>query len=176
MGFARVGDHAVVVPIEVMVAGEDGGPTTRMTFDVVKGRLECRDVQVTAEPGGRGVRKSDLAAVAIDDARDKVMTTWSAPWETTEGGTTMRPAGYRRATDPAAVAALRSLDRSRRRLTDEDLRRVAEIYQGDTKGAPTRAVAEAFGVAHRTATLYVQRARRAGLLPPVGPAKPKGTS
>jgi hypothetical protein len=169
----RVGDHAVVAPIAVEPPGEDDAPTTRMIFDVVDGRLECRDLQVTAKPGGREVRKSDLAAIAIDHARDQVMTTYSVPWETTEGGTTMRPAGYR-PDDPRAGAALRSLDRARRRLTDDDLRRIADIYQQDTTGAPTRAVAEAFRVAHRTGTLYVQRARMAGLLPPV--AKPKGSS
>jgi hypothetical protein len=171
MGFARVGDHGVIVPIEVKIEGEDGGPTTLMTFDVVGGRLECRQVHVTASDGGREVRKSDLRAIAIDDARDNVMTTWSAPWETTQGGTTMRPHGYLPGDEAGNRAARRSLDRARRRLTDDDLRRVAEIYQQDTKGAPTRAVAEAFGVAHRTATLYVQRARRAGLLPPFGSGK-----
>src|ERR687892_869152 len=81
---ARVGDHAVVVPLEATVPGSNGGPTAHLVFDEIDGRLECRQVLLIAEPGGREIRKADLRAVVIDEARDEVMTIWSAPWETTQ--------------------------------------------------------------------------------------------
>jgi len=53
-----------------------------------------------------------------------------------------------------------------RRLTPALLAEVAQVYRARIDDRPTAAVAAAFGVAHRTAALYVQRAREAGLLPP----------
>jgi hypothetical protein len=168
----------VVVPLEATVPGRDGAPTVHLVFDEVDRRLECREVLLTADPAGREIRKSDLRAVGIDAARDEVMTIWSAPWETTqvtEGRITFTPAGWLVKDRVAAgVSARRSLDRSRRRLTEADLRRIAEIYTRDATGAPTRAVAEAFDVKHRTAVLYVHKARHAGLIPPVGAGKAGG--
>ena len=56
---------------------------------------------------------------------------------------------------------------NRRKMTAELLREVADVYTGAVgSGAPTKAVKEHFGLATSTASLYVKRAREAGLLPP----------
>lgn len=53
----------------------------------------------------------------------------------------------------------------RRVISGELLRRVAQVYRANIDHAPTRAVAETFGVKPRMASGYVQRARAAGYLP-----------
>jgi len=174
MRLGRVGEWAVPGPVEWSETREDSGLTVRMTFDVFGGRLECRAVEVLAAPGGREVRKADLRAVPIDVARDEVMASSAVPWDTTNGGKAWNVSltAGRQVGGPTERAAVRALDKARQRLTDEDLRRVATIYQQSTDGAPTRAVAEAFGVKRRTARVYAHRARQAGLIPPVGASKP----
>ena len=70
--------------------------------------------------------------------------------------------------EPDLAAVAKSVSRSRRggrrQIPDADLGKVAEVYQANPN-APTKAVGQAFGVAPRTASLYVKRARDAGLLP-----------
>lgn len=50
---------------------------------------------------------------------------------------------------------------------------VAEVYRRNINGAPTQAVAKAFGVKSRMASTYVDRARQAGLLPQTKQGKKK---
>ena len=56
--------------------------------------------------------------------------------------------------------------RARRRIDDELLRSVARIYRANIRHAPTGAVARTFGVRQRMASVYVDRARERGFLPP----------
>ena len=49
--------------------------------------------------------------------------------------------------------------------------RVRRIYRANLEGNPTQAVARRFGKAHRTAGLYIARARAKGLLGPTTPGK-----
>ena len=51
-------------------------------------------------------------------------------------------------------------------LNHHVLRLVAEIYRANIKHAPTKAVAKHFGLKDRMASTYVDRARKAGHLPP----------
>jgi hypothetical protein len=155
----RVGEMWIPVPITVEKPSEDGGPTLVLRFDEIDGQLECRDVHFRADPGDREVRRSDLRAVSIDDVREEVAATWARPPQSEEG---YRVIVWSAPDDRGARSAGVSEDRrTRRRLNDETLRRVLEVYRSDQTGAPTRAVAEAFDVAHRTASLYVQKARAA---------------
>ena len=70
-----------------------------------------------------------------------------------------------RAPDLAAVAKSvgRARRNTRRQISDEKLAEVVEVYRANP-ALPTAAVAERFGLALRTASLYVKRAREAGLL------------
>ena len=52
----------------------------------------------------------------------------------------------------------------RRGPSDDQLREAAEVYRS-AEHAPTQAVAEHFDVAHRTASLWIKRARERGYLP-----------
>lgn len=49
-------------------------------------------------------------------------------------------------------------------ITDELLREVADVYRANVDDRPTIAVAEHFGRQHRTAALYVKKARERGFL------------
>ena len=50
------------------------------------------------------------------------------------------------------------------KVTDDLLREVAEVYRANVSGKPTEAVANHFDRSHRTATLYIKRARDNGFL------------
>ena len=62
-----------------------------------------------------------------------------------------------------AKGVKRARRNTRRQLSDDKLPAVAEIYRANPK-RPTAAVAEHFGLPLRTASLYVKRAREAGVL------------
>jgi len=49
-------------------------------------------------------------------------------------------------------------------VTDDFLRKVAEVYRANVENGPTKAVEEQFKVSHRTAGDYVRRARERGFL------------
>jgi hypothetical protein len=69
--------------------------------------------------------------------------------------------------EPDLAAVAKSVSRARRntrrQIPDEKLSEVADVYRANPT-RPTAAVAERFGLALRTASLYVKRAREAGLL------------
>jgi hypothetical protein len=138
----------------VVETGEDGVP-------------RCRAVRVTSGEGGRDVQASDLRGLSLEDViLDAVKYT-----ATTATGTVLGGWGgldeLRQRVQRTTAAAREARQGARRRATPDLLRRVAEVYRANPD-APTKAVAEAFGVAHRTGTLYVRNARDAGLLPQLG--------
>jgi hypothetical protein len=51
-------------------------------------------------------------------------------------------------------------------MTDENLRRVADVYLSDGTGAPIVAVMGAFHAKRRTASRWVAKAREEGFIPP----------
>jgi hypothetical protein len=72
---------------------------------------------------------------------------------------------------PLAAVMTARKGKGKRSLTPAFLARVADIYRANLADGPTRAVRATFMVSERTASDYVQRARRAGLLPPTTPGK-----
>lgn len=56
--------------------------------------------------------------------------------------------------------------RERRVITPSFLKSVAEVYQANIRHAPTKAVGKYFNVEGRMASTYVDKARKAGYLPP----------
>ena len=161
----RLGDRVIAVPATMMWS-KDGneGPTAHVTFDVIDGQLQCIEAIVRRQPrpGQREVTRADLRAVPINDLRDQVAELHSAPYERSEGGTTVRVVI---GGEEQEREARRTVAATRRGDDIETLRQVAEVYLSHPH-APTRAVADAFGMAHRTAGVYVQRAREVGLVPP----------
>jgi hypothetical protein len=54
----------------------------------------------------------------------------------------------------------------KRKISADLLEQVADVYRAHIDNAPTEAVARTFGVRSRMASVYVQRARERGFLPP----------
>jgi hypothetical protein len=160
----HVDDHIIGVPLVSLVTRKGDAPVVRLVWDVIDGVFQCREVAFVADhTGGRDVRQIDLRSLSIEKVKGQVFEQWaqseSVDLEEYELRVVADPLGGDR------WARRRALDRSRGTVTRELLERVARIYRENPK-APTKAVKEAFDVSHRTAGNYVERARKADLLPP----------
>jgi transposase len=156
-GKFMVGDRFVSTGL----AGEHD-PTVRLSFAVVDGVPQCRRVEITATDGGREVRPSDVHSVHLEHVLELVYSkvTFAVhdgsgleqSWSATLGG-------------EGVLEAVRSARKGRpRKMTPALLAEVATIYREHVTGTPSAEVARRFEVTARTARLYVQRARQAGLL------------
>ena len=125
-------------------------------------------VQAIQRDPAREVRSSDLRRLRLEDALEAawLKVTRQPAVVADEAGrkpmellqTTIRQDQRRK-----TLRGLRTNDR--RKITPDVHNEVARIYVENTaSGAPTRAVAEHFGIASSTASLYVKRARAAGAL------------
>jgi hypothetical protein len=139
-----------------------GAPDVAITFEVRDGVPQCREVRITATDGGHEVRHSGIVGVRIEDALDQAIKNLLL-------GDRDKPGAVRTAVRESEAA------RSSRRvvITEALLGEVSEVYRSHIGHKPTQAVADHFGKSHRTAALYVDRARKAGLLPETGQGKAK---
>ena len=126
-------------------------------------------VHVLRSPEGREVRSSDLRR--LRNLEDVIQSAWRTasynPLVTIADSREEADAAFlaRVVAQPAAlkrqVKGLRQ--QARRRITPDLLEETARVYrEGRETGAPTKAVADHFGLASSTASLYVKRARDAG--------------
>jgi hypothetical protein len=135
------------------------GPDIELTFEVRGGRHECREARVVSpDDPGREVRSSDLCGVRIDDALEMAMRVifYSGDDEDTEIAR-----GVEAEREVRKARAARKV-----KITDALLREVARVYKANVSHKPTEAVATHFDRQHRTAALYVKRARERGFLGP----------
>jgi hypothetical protein len=115
----------------------------------------------------REVRSTDLRHIRLEEALQEAWLKVTV--RTVYRNTRVSPPVlvFQQITDHDIRKTLHGLrSKNRRKITPTVDREVAEIWQADTTGAPTKAVADHFGLAPSTASLYVKRARDAGLLPP----------
>lgn len=131
--------------------------------------------QLIQRDPSREVRSTDLRHVRLEDALEQAwLKVTNRPATVRENGAT--PAEM---VSPATIEqdkrrTLRGLrSQNRRKVTPNLNQEVAEIWLADATGAPTKAVADHFDLAPSTASLYVKRARDAGLLPPQPRTPPK---
>jgi Sigma-70, region 4 len=123
---------------------------------VVAGVPQCRRVEIIAADGGREVRPSDVHSVHVEHVLELIYSKVSAV-RTGEHHWTLGGLGV--------LAAVKSARKGRpRKMTPALLAEVAAIYREHVDGTPSAEIARRFGVTARTARLYVQRARQAGLL------------
>ncbi|OBB56753.1 hypothetical protein A5757_01435 [Mycobacterium sp. 852013-51886_SCH5428379] len=125
-----------------------------VAWEIQRGVPECTSVTLRAEAAGLLTR--DLHAIRLDDIRETVYSAIGIAAFTPDGEEyEMSPAEARKAANRAA---------SRRTVTDERIKRVAEIHRGAPEGRRTAAVAAAFQVHERTALRYIAKAREEGYL------------
>ena len=113
---------------------------------------------------GRDVSSADLRRLDLELAiRNAWKTASHQPERSIEGGLEdlARQA-------PSEITLTRSISglrkKARERVTPERLAAIADVYRtARPKGAPTKAVSEHFNFPTSTASLYVRRARQAGL-------------
>ena len=152
---------------------DDQQPTITARVEVRDGAPHVVDVRFESGPGQREVRQADLRATQLAALVDLVAGFAFQVSDDREGGGVVRvglPDSDFYAESLASVMAARK-GAGKRSLTPAFLARVAEIYRANIADGPTRAVRATFMVSERTASDYVQRARRAGLLPPTTPGK-----
>lgn len=173
--YVPVEDALVPEYIELTIDTGDGQPTAFERVEVRDGVPQIVEFRLTSSPGQREVRQADLRAVQLTALIDLV------------AGLSMQVTNYTDRTGGRVIlvnpdddenlnAAVDSMKRARsgkavRTITPQFLERVAEVYRTNVDGRPTRSVQDHFVVEPRTASEYVQRARRAGLLPPTSPGK-----
>lgn len=162
---AKVGSVRLPKRFAVHIHDDDEGrPNVSAEFEVRNGQVFCRAVRLEARE--REVGSSDLAAIRLPDLRDLAVRhlVFGDVHEVAPGEYLVSP----RAGQDQQRRAAREVSRRRSTL---DLARVADVYRANVGAKPTLAVADEFGVAHRTAALYVKRAREAGLMGAAIPGK-----
>jgi hypothetical protein len=169
----RVGDRLLPRELDVHFPGAQDQPALRMHLEVVDGVPQCRSLTIESRPGAREVRTVDVRAVALEDWIEKLyslaatvivesgpdgMTTGVVSWDEKDLRRTARTIQQARAV-------------SRRKITPSFLADVATVYRNHADERPVEAVQATFGGSYRTAAMYVQKARGAGLLPPTTPGR-----
>jgi hypothetical protein len=166
-----VGDMQVPPMIDVELTGGPRRLAVSMKIEIRRGRPACTDLRLTARSDGPEVRAKDLRAVAVDDLVERAVARCSQ--SVVEASQVPTPNGV--PGDESSVRAVQSANlgnakrarTGRPRVPREHLIEVAELYANNLEIAPTKAVAEAYGVSPRTAAGWVQKCRsdEYGLLP-----------
>jgi hypothetical protein len=143
----------------------DGGPDVDVTWQIRQGAPECVEVRIAATEDGHEIRVSGLAGLRINDCLDFTVKALMSERRRKSGGVG-RPAWFSfSAGSREAIEQTRTARAARKtKITDELLQEVADIYRANVNDKPTEAVAEHFDRPHRTAALYVRRARDRGFL------------
>jgi hypothetical protein len=116
-------------------------------------------------PDGREVRQSDVRSADVEQFLEVAcqMVALHVTEEHGAGAVSAAHSGAPGDVSHVARSVARARRNTRRQIPDSKLPEVAEVYRANPD-RPTAAVAEQFGIALRTASLYVRRARNAGLL------------
>lgn len=161
-------DLAVPPNFEMEIRHGDGRPDLVLDIEVRGGVPQCRRAELRSTEDGREVLASDLRGVLLEDLLESAVRQVSLYMSVEE-----QPGGVLTRFEPAMGEAagqdvlrqFRAVRReARRRVTDDFLRSVAEVYRANVDGNPTAAVSQHTGRSHRTAALYVQQARDKGFL------------
>lgn len=164
-----VESHRMPKRYELVVTGTGKDvrrPGVRFSFEVIDHVPQCREVIVASVEGGREVRSTDLRQIGVEDALEAASASVSTAHKETRDGVTV---SVKRAGPLAFDEARKDVQKARRTArrrgpSDAELREAVEVYRSADR-APTQAVANHFEIAHRTASLWIKRAREAGYLP-----------
>lgn len=162
----RVGDREIPRVIE-MTQRHLGEPYLRLNVrvEVIDDVPQCRRIELVCEPSGRQIRQVDVREIVVADVVEMMAAVAARRIVERDGQIVSviefgRPQPY----FDAVRQVRRARASSKRRLTPAFLADVARVYREHFDEAPTDAVAKAFQIRPRTASLYVRKARDAGLL------------
>jgi hypothetical protein len=156
--------------LELTIEGHDG-PNLFRRVEVRDGRPELVAMGWWSRTGQREIKQKDLRKLPVSSFLDEVYPAFVIHVDRERKQVVVATGD-----SPGFYAARRFVDQMRagpqhRAITPELLKSVAEVYRRNFDHAPTQAVAKAFGVKSRMASMYVDRARRDGHLPPTKQGK-----
>jgi hypothetical protein len=154
--------------LELTIEGHDG-PNLFRRVEVRDGRPELVAMGWWSMPGQREIKQKDQRNAPVVSILDEVYPAFVIH---VDRDTKQIPVPV--GDSPAFVAARKFVEQARagnRVITAALLENVADVYRRNIDHAPTQAVARTFGVKSRMASNYVDRARRAGYLPPTKQGK-----
>jgi hypothetical protein len=138
-----------------------GQPDVEVTWQVRDGKPECTAVTFTATE--QEVRTSWMCRIRLDDLLDAVIR-WMVSGIDDPATDWFDFPRLAEAEAAGREAAAQVRIARKTKITDALLREVADVYRANVADGPTIAVAEHFGREHRTAALYVKKARERGFL------------
>lgn len=166
------GDFEVMGRFWLTYRPERDEPGWRMKIVTVNGVPQCREIAFESSPHGREVRAADLRGLRVEDLLEWATQYGVGRSDVDDDGRPRFTLSLEDRDSGTNLAAIRKARRERKRkITDGLLREVAEVYRANLGSNPTQAVADHFDRAHRTAALWVQRAREAGHLGASVPGK-----
>lgn len=163
-GSVLVGNRLIPQEIRVTVRGGPSQPDMEMKIEVREGMPECVEFTLRARPDGPEIRDKDLGVVRVAYWLEQIVAMCSMKQSET-GLVTMG--------SQTALSDITRIRTKRPQISREHLKNVSEVYRQHFDTRPTEAVSRTFGVSHRTAARYVQKARAAGYLPDTDRGKKK---
>lgn len=157
-----------LVPVRFTVTVDDDDPMTpyiTAIYEVRNGQPQCREIRIVSTDDGREIHAGDGRKLRIQDWMEDALAGTALSFGGVEPGGATRWGHPVEADHAGSVRQVRLVRRQgRRRVTDELLQEVAEVYRANIERNPTEAVAARVGKSHRTAGLYIKQAREAGFL------------
>ena len=161
-----IGDFEIPTWVELETVGSIE-PDLFVRVELRDGAPQIVEVRWTSKPHQSEVKQKHLRSVDLETLVTAMMAEATAGMASTfaeaQVGTEKSEALVR---DATKLIERQRLPKEYRVITDSFLRAVAVVYRQNIDHAPTQAVARFFGVKSRMASTYVDRARRAGHLPP----------
>lgn len=174
----QLGNRLVPSRIDVTFPSTaDKWPGVSFVIEMRQGVPVCTEFTVRAHAEGREVRGLDLRAVKLEEWVENIVAELAVVSEHTETEGNFKVSGSK--LSEVEFQANRKTVRyarqgARRKITDEMLQQVADIYRAHLADRPVEAVQSAFGTSYRTAARYVELARARALLGPTTPGKAQG--
>lgn len=164
--------EGVLVPARLVAdltdLGIAGVASIRIEIESEGGRLRCTSIAFTAA-AGEEVRADVFRDLSLGDLVGETMfgvtlvQVDTPDWVASPASIFIEARAGNEEVQRRARAALHLMSR-RRRVTDDLLREVAEVYRAADDGRPTEAVARRFAASHSTAARWVGLARERDFL------------
>ena len=173
-----VDDYLVPTWAEFTMHGYNG-PDNVARIEVRNGVPELVRLEWLSNPHQREIRQRDLRSMEVDGFVTTLFAGLTRQRSPGSGIVGIATGATEDGDHPPAFYAAQRFVGSLRRpegyrsITPDLLKTVAEVYRRNIDRAPTQAVGKFFGVKSRMASIYVDRARQAGLLPPTTRGKKK---
>jgi hypothetical protein len=167
----RFGDWSVPRAVAWYCVGTRTRPAVRVEFEMRAGRPVCVSVHVDAESCARGVTTSDLVAIpGLERVGAEGFIKLGTPVFDDDA---WRAGLNLHRTEEIFNPDRRALREALKMQSDEELRRIAEIYRANFERDPAGAVASALGVSPATAARRIKEARDRKFLPQTKQGKKK---